>query len=459
MKYLAILRDSLREAIDTKVFYLTVAISALVSLLVLTVSYTPVPMQDAVEQFTDFMNLVTRTRNPQAAKMQLAGVRETQVTEFKRLDNGTEPWTGNYEFTMDLELWDEVEPKGAAPARQKLPQPRTPPITANSLIMPLMVFYTWFDDFTVTPLPSTDANHLRFDVKTKGIKRGFRTRQEWFHQPGLLFGLIPLPIKIFKLEQIVRFIGNDVIGSFGAGSFMLLSCVITSFFIPNMLQKGTVDLLVVKPINRFTLFIYKFLGGMTFMLLNTSIIMLGVWFGLGLQSGFWVNSFLLCIPIFTFEFLIFYSISALAGVLTRSVIVSILAVVVLWSVLNSVGWAYWIAVEQYNVQDRPTGEVDLEKEVIRAAPEGWGVQFIRFLHAILPRYKDLDWLTAKQIKAELLKPDDLSRPEIAENYNFQLQVLERQFGTYTWLPALGVSTVFIGFLVGVSAWRFSARDY
>src|SRR5262249_52412922 len=147
--------------------------------------------------------------------------------------------------------------------------------------------------------------HLRFDVQTTGIKRGFRTRPEWYHQPALFFGLLDLPIRLFKLEQIVRFIGNNVIGGFGAAVMMLLSCVVTAFFIPNMLAKGTVDLLVVKPLNRSTLFIYKFLGGMTFMLLTTTVIMVGVWAGLGLQSGFWANAFLLCIPIFTFQFMVF----------------------------------------------------------------------------------------------------------------------------------------------------------
>jgi ABC-type transport system involved in multi-copper enzyme maturation permease subunit len=468
MKYLAILKDSLREAIDAKVFYVTVAISVLVSLAVLTVTYRPIPMIEMVEQFTDLMNFVTRSRSPEAPKMGLPGVKETTISDFKRLDEGTDAWTGNYEFTMDLELWDEaVEPKAPQPKggedpkdQQPKPQAKAAKITANSMTLPLTMFYQWFDSTTVTALPSADPKHLRFDVKTNGIKRGYRTRQEWFHQPAPLFGLVTLPIKFFKLEQIVRFIGNDVIGSFGAAVTMLLSCIITAFFLPNMMAKGTIDLLVVKPINRVTLFIYKFLGGMTFMLINTSVVMLGVWFGLGVQSGFWVPGFLLCIPIFTFEFMVFYSVSALSGVLTRSAIVSILSVCMLWALLTLIGYAYWFGVEQYKVQDLPTGVVEIEGDTkIRQPPEGWGITVIEVFHALLPRYKDLDWLTAKAIKLELIKPDDLSRPELADNYRFQQQVIQRQYGTYTWGPALGASTLFICIMVGLAAWRFTARDY
>ena len=41
MKFLAILRDSLREAIDLKVFYVMVGLSAFLILLAFTVTFTP----------------------------------------------------------------------------------------------------------------------------------------------------------------------------------------------------------------------------------------------------------------------------------------------------------------------------------------------------------------------------------------------------------------------------------
>ena len=43
MKFLAMLKDSLREAIDAKVFYVMVALSLLLILFVLTTSFKPLP--------------------------------------------------------------------------------------------------------------------------------------------------------------------------------------------------------------------------------------------------------------------------------------------------------------------------------------------------------------------------------------------------------------------------------
>ncbi len=42
MKFLAILKDSFREAIDAKVFYVMVGLSLLVTLLALSLTFTPV---------------------------------------------------------------------------------------------------------------------------------------------------------------------------------------------------------------------------------------------------------------------------------------------------------------------------------------------------------------------------------------------------------------------------------
>ena len=46
MKYLAILKDSFREAIDTKVFYVMIGLSCLMLLVVASVSYEAIPIDD-----------------------------------------------------------------------------------------------------------------------------------------------------------------------------------------------------------------------------------------------------------------------------------------------------------------------------------------------------------------------------------------------------------------------------
>ena len=58
---------------------------------------------------------------------------------------------------------------------------------------------------------------------------------------------------------------------------LLYGVIITGFFIPNMLRKGTLDLLLVKPISRWTLLLYKYVGGLSFIFLNAAVAVIGIW--------------------------------------------------------------------------------------------------------------------------------------------------------------------------------------
>ena len=58
MKYLAILKDSFREAIDSKVLYVTVGLSLLLTLLVVSISFRPVPADEALQTIVNQFRLV-----------------------------------------------------------------------------------------------------------------------------------------------------------------------------------------------------------------------------------------------------------------------------------------------------------------------------------------------------------------------------------------------------------------
>ena len=67
-----------------------------------------------------------------------------------------------------------------------------------------------------------------------------------------------------------------------------------------MLMKGTVDMLLVKPIHRWVLLTYKYVGGLTFVFLNTAYAIVGIWLVVGLKSGVWPTGSLLLILTLTF---------------------------------------------------------------------------------------------------------------------------------------------------------------
>jgi ABC-type transport system involved in multi-copper enzyme maturation permease subunit len=199
-----------------------------------------------------------------------------------------------------------------------------------------------------------------------------------------------------------------------------------------MLRKGTIDLLLAKPVHRTTLLIYKFIGGLSFMFVNTVFVVVGIWVAIGLRSGLWAPSFLLMIFIFTFQFAIFYAVSTLFGVLTRSPIVSILAACFTWAVLFvfHVGYVFVEVTRPF----KPYSE--------------WVYTTADTLHFVLPRYKDLDTLSAKLLARDLLGADSMER-----------KLTDKMFASVKWGESLGVSIAFIAIMLGLSCWRFATKDY
>src|SRR4029079_15622091 len=112
----------------------------------------------------------------------------------------------------------------------------------------------------------------------------------------------------------------------------LIGVIVTASFLPNMLRKGTVDLVLAKPVMRVNLLLFKSLAGLTFLFLNAAIAIVGVWFVLGPRTGIWNGGFLWSTFIITFFFAILYSVSALFAVLTRSTVVCIMMTLLAWLV-------------------------------------------------------------------------------------------------------------------------------
>lgn len=106
---------------------------------------------------------------------------------------------------------------------------------------------------------------------------------------------------------------------------VLIFCIISSAsFIPSMVEKGTVDLLISKPLSRFTILISKYLGAVIFVGISLIYFIGSIWLILSLKSGYWNFNFLFVILSLTFAFAVMYSIVVLIGLLTNSSIIAIL---------------------------------------------------------------------------------------------------------------------------------------
>ncbi len=426
MKFIAILRDSLREAIDTKIFYVTIGLSLLFVLFLFTFSFRPVRVEDQVnrltETFTEFSDKVL----PKEIKRPVF-----RIADFNQSNPGGEPWERNYQF-------DFVEEFPADIPADELAKDRSD--EASKLQSLLEADLYWAKNVTVKHVPDTKPNELRFHVETEGSK--VTNRLEWPHQPAALFGLLPMRWMTGPLVIHLFALTNILISWIGAAVTLLLSIVVTAFFIPNMLRKGTVDLLLAKPIHRPTLLIYKFIGGMTFMVLNTGVILGGMWLALGVRTGVWMNGLLLCIGVFTFQFAIFYAVSTCVAVTTRSPVVAILASVVVWGMLFAIGWGYRF--------------IDgLRPEKVAKNPElkdwilpGWAYTGADVLHFATPHYKDLDQLTTKLLLSDLYPPDSKEMKGVNEG-----------MASISWTEAITVTALYIALMLGFSCWWFASKDY
>ena len=107
-------------------------------------------------------------------------------------------------------------------------------------------------------------------------------------------------------------------------------------------------MLLCKPVIRWVLFLVKFFGGCAFILLNAGYFIVGLWLILGVRFGLWSHSLLWCIPLFLFLFVIYYSVSALAAVLWKNAIVSIVITILFWGACFTVGMAKGL-IEQFAI--------------------------------------------------------------------------------------------------------------
>lgn len=156
----------------------------------------------------------------------------------------------------------------------------------------------------------------------------------------------PLPISKARLqtqiEETVVWLLSWFVGVIGVG----IALVITAPIIPQTFDPGSLLLLLSKPIHRWLLFLTKYSGGCAYTCVTAAYFAGGLWLLLGARFSIWNHGILMSIPIFMFLFGINYSVSALAGVLWRSPILCVVLSVVFWlgcSILGTIksrldGW-------------------------------------------------------------------------------------------------------------------------
>lgn len=350
--YLAIIKDSFREAFVSRVLWIVLILLLLVLLLVFPLSYsfsltTEVSNQDILKPEDLIAELVREIdkhdkgeepgdRLRSEVAQLLEGELRTEITESAQSDAEAENQPGNTEAKAD-----KKRPRGRfEESRDRITLARK---TINELIV----------NHDLSKLASLDSQSLypeaRALIEARELselesQRLNRLILEFVFEDALRSGPatsivfsylgmeIPgkFPIEKERLFYIVRaFIKyglNFVFNTVG----ILMALIITSNIIPQTFDPGSLNLLLSKPISRWKLFVAQFLGGCAFVTLTMSFFFAGVWLYLGSRLGYWNVRLLFYIPSFIGIFAIYYSASAVAGLIWRSSIVSVVAGAGLW---------------------------------------------------------------------------------------------------------------------------------
>ncbi len=440
MKYFAILKDSLREALDSKVLYVLLGLSLLIVSFVATLGFRPMPAERTFEKLLDgtmvhYMEANKPDRNEKRkARNDLPQLRGGlyQLKKVETVDGKPDSPDANYRLVLNKMYMNE----DAAAKVRRNPDAEFHALHQHFADLEQLGFFR-IGAIRLAPV----ADPKPFDVEYQlDFLSTSGTRRIWLHEPSLFFGLVPLseidvPLG-FQLSQIA-----DLVLSMGSWVAVLLGVIITSFFIPNMLQKGTIDLLLVKPIRRSLLLFFKYIGGLTFIFLNNAFAILGIWLVLGLRSGIWANWVLLLIPIMTFFFAILYAVSTLTAVLTRSTVTAILVTIGAWFMFFLVGLGVRIFETGALIEEalqKPEAERRFTNNAFRTSLEA--------VHRCLPRTSDLNDLTHLLVFSDFMTGGYLA-PE---------RVLT---GERNWWESFGVSMAFIAIMLGLACWRFARKDY
>lgn len=190
-------------------------------------------------------------------------------------------------------------------------------------------------------------------------------------------------------------------------------CLVSvSSFIPSMLEKGNIDLLLSKPVSRTNIILAKFSGGVVLIFVSLVYLIGLVWLILSLKSGFWHVPFLYSIFWLTLSFAVVYSLIIFIGLVSQSTVLSIIISLFLVFIICPI--------------------LSVREEVIFSLVSNSTVQFmINFLYYILPKPSDINKISMNIITGE---------------------------SVVSYMPVYS-SVIFMLAVLSVSVWYFRKKDY
>ena len=244
----------------------------------------------------------------------------------------------------------------------------------------------------------------------------------------LAFGAIRVPVArdcpgaVHFLQLVLAAGVADTLG-------LLLTLVWTAGFLPGFLDPRAVAVLLAKPISRASLLLGKYLGVLTFVLVQAAYFVAGTWLALAISTGVWDTVYLRAIPLLLLHFAIFFSFSLLLAVCTRSTVVCVFGSIAFWGICWAINFG----------RHAITAVSDLTNQGAFSAPLVWLADICY-------------WLFPKPVDLGRLAFDSLGAGSCFR------WPLAGGVGTSLWLSVLS-SLLFTGYVLFAAARQFARADY
>lgn len=444
MRYLSLLRDSIRESLDRKSFIITLAFCFLLIITCASIGFEPYPAEKAVERRLDQYfryHFEKSDKAPQGWLSRMYPVK-CRVTEVR--ETGAD-WSVRMEVSPLVEFQKLVRfylaAHSGAIKRPEDPIPGLSPDGKTVLDPPSQEAMAQFAASRMegirmpakTSIESVSPEMAVLRLEFRPDRYGFFIRG---HRVNVLFGAWKIDLEYTEPAESVYFIQKLLAGVIVGWVGILAGIVVTGAFIPNMLQKGMIDLILARPVRRWSVFLLKYVGGLTYVFVTAVFLIGGCWITLGFRSGSWAPAFLMCIPLLVFFFAAVYSVSAFIGLHKRNVTEAIMVAVFAWLALTSLGFIH-------TEMHRPGSGVEANSKWMAA---------VDVLHAATPPLGEvgtaMSWF--------LMKGNEITPERYALN---PTRSPRDQFPEVRWAQLFGVTTAWMSALLWMSCWTFTRRDY
>jgi len=223
---------------------------------------------------------------------------------------------------------------------------------------------------------------------------------------------------------------------------LTLAIITTAGFLPSLLERGAIDVMLAKPMSRSVLFLGKYLGSMVFVLFHAVFFVTLTFFVIGFRWHAWLPGYLWTIPLLVLLFSYVYCVSAWVGVVYRSTVAAVL--------LSLGAWVFFAGIQS----TADVFEIFPTWKENRLAYNALGVA-----RWCIPKTQDITYLAAKWsgagVSIELAGDvDDKDRPVMERAGRSELQRMNIN-PFYT----IGTSLGFEVIVVILAMWRFARSDY